>query len=100
MTFLPEAERTHNMSELKVGHSQAGRPGEGTLRAKKLTVFLELPGLGGKTAPSPHCLTHDSIYLPSFFFIYGLGSPISNRFRSIGRDGRGERRAREPDEEK
>lgn len=61
------------MIELKVGHCWAGRPEEETLSAEQLGVFLELPGLMGKTAPSPHCLSHPPLHPPALFFHLWFG---------------------------
>lgn len=81
------------MTELRVAHSQAGRPEEGILSTEKLTVFSELPGPAGKTA-SPRCLSHQLLHPLAFFSLMGWASPFSmdlDKLEGVGEEGKGEK---------
>lgn len=93
VTFLPEPGRTHNTTELKLGHFQVGRPEKGTLSAEKLTIFLELPDPTGKIASSPCCLAHQPFHPPALVSFKGWASPFPtdlDKLEGVGGEGKGE----------
>lgn len=92
MTFPPEAEWTHSMTKLKVGHSWVDRPKEGHLVLRNQLSSWRFQALW-KTASSPHCLSHPLLHSPALFSFRAWASPFPtdlDKLEGLRRGGRGE----------